>query len=192
MKFETKVKYQKTLEDGKTKKVTEPYLFDAVSFTEGEALATKEFEKMISGDFIISNMSPSNIAQVFRNPDGDRFFKTKVTFVDVDSDSGKEKKTVEYMLVEANNVKHAYEFLDECLSDMIAPYETPAISESPIMDVFEYNLQSVVEGITENTTNALNEVNAGIRESVKKFSQVNDQMKIGVDITPRDEWGNEK
>ena len=34
--FECKVKYERTLDDGKVKKVTEPYLVDALSFTEAE------------------------------------------------------------------------------------------------------------------------------------------------------------
>ena len=35
--FECKVKTEKTLEDGTQKKVTEPYLVDALNFTEAEA-----------------------------------------------------------------------------------------------------------------------------------------------------------
>ena len=34
--FECKVKYEKTMENGLTKKVSEPYLVDAISFTEAE------------------------------------------------------------------------------------------------------------------------------------------------------------
>ena len=34
--FECKVRYEKTLENGLVKKVTEPYLVDALSFTEAE------------------------------------------------------------------------------------------------------------------------------------------------------------
>ena len=40
--FETKVKYDKTMLDtGAIKSVTEPYLVDALSFTEAEARITK-------------------------------------------------------------------------------------------------------------------------------------------------------
>ena len=35
--FECKVSYEKMLENGMQKKVTEPYLVDALSFTEAEA-----------------------------------------------------------------------------------------------------------------------------------------------------------
>jgi hypothetical protein len=184
--FEVKVKYVKIDENGKEKKVTEPYLFDAVSFTEAEARAHEEFEKVIHSDFIITNISRSNISEIYGNSEGDRFHKATVTFINVDEESGKEKKSKHYMLVEANNVKHAYEFLEECLSDMIVPYETPAISESPIMDVFEYDLEEVAEKWEDPATEVFP------KEDVMKFSQVNKHAKIGVDIIPRDEWGNEK
>ena len=35
--FECKIRYEKTMENGMNKKVTEPYLVDALSFTEAEA-----------------------------------------------------------------------------------------------------------------------------------------------------------
>ena len=34
--FECKIKYEKTMENGLVKKVNEPYLVDALSFTEAE------------------------------------------------------------------------------------------------------------------------------------------------------------
>jgi len=148
--FECKVKYVKIDENGKEKKVTEPYLVDAVSFTEAEARIHTELEKMIHSDFIVTNISKSNISELFPNENGDRWFKAKTTFVTVDEESGKEKKSNNYMLVEANNVKDAYEFLTEGLSDMIVPFEIPSVVESPIMDVFPFFKDEVNEEIPEN------------------------------------------
>nr|WP_320118502.1 DUF4494 domain-containing protein [uncultured Marinifilum sp.] len=149
--FECKVKYVKVDEvSGKEKKVSEPYLVDAMSFTEAEARIHKELEQMISGEFNVTNISKSNVIELYPNENGDRWYKAKVSFVDVDEASGKEKKTNQYMLAEANNVKQAYEFLEECLSDMIVPFEIPAISESPIMDIFPFFSDEVNEEIPEN------------------------------------------
>ncbi len=148
--FECKVKYVKIDENGKEKKVTEPYLVDAVSFTEAEARIHTELEKMIHSDFIVTNISKSNISELFPNENGDRWFKAKTTFVTVDEESGKEKKSNNYMLVEANNVKDAYEYLTEGLSDMIVPFEIPSVTESPIMDVFPFFKDEVNEEIPEN------------------------------------------
>ena len=137
--FECKVKYVKTDEiSGKEKKVSESYLVDALSFTEAEARINKELEQMISGEFNVTNISKSNVIELYPNENGDRWFKAKVSFIDVDEASGKEKKANQYMLAQANNVKQAYEFLEECLSEMIVPYEIPSIAESPIFDVFPF------------------------------------------------------
>ena len=55
------------------------------------------------------------------------------------------------MLVTANNVKDAYDKLQESLSTMLVPYEIPAIQESPIIDIFPYDAdESVVNTIPEN------------------------------------------
>ena len=148
--FECKVKYVKVDENGKEKKVTEPYLVDAVSFTEAEARIHTELEKMIHGDFILTNISKSNIGELFPNENGDRWFKAKTTFVNLDEESGKEKKSNNYMLVEANNVKEAYDFLTEGLSDMIVPFEIPSVAESPILDVFPFFKDEVNEEIPAN------------------------------------------
>lgn len=149
--FECKVKYVKIDEvSGKEKKVSEPYLVDAVSFTEAEARIHKELEQMIGGEFNVTNISKSNVTELYPNENGDRWFKAKVSFVDVDEASGKEKKANQYMLTEANNVKQAYEFLEECLSTMIVPYEIPSITESPLMDVFPFFKDDLNEEIPEN------------------------------------------
>ena len=150
--FECKVKYVKIDENGKEKKVTEPYLVDAVSFTEAEARIHTELEKMIHSDFMVTGISKSNINELFPNENGACWFKAKTSFVTVDEESGKEKKSNSYMLVEANNVKDAYEFLTEGLSDMIVPFEIPSVTESPIMDVFPFFKDEVDEEISEIET----------------------------------------
>ena len=50
--FECRVKYDKMLENGMQKKVTEPYLVDALSFTEAEARIIEEVSPFISGEFL--------------------------------------------------------------------------------------------------------------------------------------------
>jgi len=137
--FEAKAKYTKIDEQsGKEKNVTETYLVDAMSLTEMESRMVKELEQVVSGEFKVISGKESNISEIYPNENGDRWFKAKVSFVDIDETSGKEKKTNNYMLVESNNVDEAYSFLTECLSDMIVPFEIPSISESKIIDVFQY------------------------------------------------------
>ena len=51
--FECKISYEKVLENGMQKKVTEPYLVDAISFTEAEARITEEVRPFISGGILL-------------------------------------------------------------------------------------------------------------------------------------------
>ena len=53
-----------------------------------------------------------------------------------DEESGKERKTNMYLLVQANDVKEAFENTISVMKGTMGDYTIPAISESPIMDVF--------------------------------------------------------
>lgn len=145
--FVSTVKYNKTDDDGNSKKVTELYLVDAVSFSETEARIYKELESVISGDFEISDISRSNFVDVFYYDDADVWYKCKVTYATVDEDSGKEKKVVQYMLVSAHNVKSAYERIQESLSTMLVPFEIPQITVSKFLEVFVYNGERIPENM---------------------------------------------
>lgn len=48
--FTCRISYEKVLENGLQKKVTEPYLVDALSFTEAEARIVEEIRPFISGN----------------------------------------------------------------------------------------------------------------------------------------------
>ena len=55
-----------------------------------------------------------------------------------DEESGKERKTNLYMLIQANDVKEAFENTEQVMQSSMGEYTIPAIAESPIMDVFHY------------------------------------------------------
>ncbi len=136
--FECKVKYEKIGNDGKAKMVSEPYLIDAVSFTEAESRIHKELEPYISGDFFVSTIKIANFSELIPNENGDRWFKCKTAFINFDEEKGIERRSNTYMLVQANNVKEAYDNVTVALKDTMADFEIPSIQESPIMDVFKY------------------------------------------------------
>ena len=54
--FECKVKTEKTLENGTQKKVTEPYLVDALNFTEAEARIIKEITPYCNGQLEVADI----------------------------------------------------------------------------------------------------------------------------------------
>ncbi len=144
--FECKVRYIKTDENtGKEKKVSEPYLVDAVSFTEAESRIYKELEQMIRGDFHVTNIRKAGYSDIFPSDNGDRWYKCKVSYVSVDEKAGKEKKIVSQMLVMAYNLKEAYDNLLKSLSGITIDFDVTGINESPVMDVFPYHLESDAE-----------------------------------------------
>ena len=150
--FICKAKYQKENDQGQIKNVTEPYLVDAFTYTEAESRIYEVLENMISGDFLIAQITKSNINEVFYFEGFDVWFKCKVIYHVTDGDSGKDQKITNYMLVSAENVKDAYDKLEESLRNMLVSYNIASISESPILEVFPYNSQEedVAEEIPAN------------------------------------------
>lgn len=142
--FMCKVKYQKEEENGKVKNVTEPYLVDAMSFTEAEARIYEELGSIIRGEFIVSGISKSRIIDIFHYDDSDVWYKCKVTY-SVEEESGKEKKIKNYMLVTASDVKQAYERIFESLNNMLVPFTVPEILETPIVEIFPYISEELKE-----------------------------------------------
>ena len=63
--FECKIRYEKVMENGMNKKVTEPYLVDALSFTEAEARIIEEITPFISGEFTVSDIKRANYSELF-------------------------------------------------------------------------------------------------------------------------------
>lgn len=150
--FQCKVKYQKLDEEGRQKFVTEPYLLDAVSFTEAESRAFEKLGEEIDGEFSVTNLSKTNFTEIVPNENADDWYKCKVAFVMLDEDSGKEKKVNNYFLVQANNVKEAVEGVEESLKEMLVPFEIPSVALTPIMEVWPYFSDDPNEKIPDNLT----------------------------------------
>ena len=139
--FECKVKYHKTDNSGKERKVTEPYLVEAVSFTDAEKRIHEKIIQYVSGEFEVTNISIARFSEIHPNENGDRWFKCKVSFITLDEERGLEKKTNTFILVEANTLLEAYEHLEEGLRGIVSDYSIPSIAESPILDIFPYEGQ---------------------------------------------------
>lgn len=136
--FECKVKYRKIDETGKQKVVTEPYLVDALSFTEAESRINAEMANYISEEFKVVNIKVANFSEIHPFENSDRWFRSKVSLLAYDEESGKERRSNIYLLIQANNVKEAYENTEQVMQNTMGEYSIPAISESPIVDVFPF------------------------------------------------------
>ena len=148
--FECKAKYQKMQENGSIAKVNEPYLVDALTFTEAESRFIKELSPYISGEFSVSAVKKTKISEIFYDESGDRYYLVKVNFITLDEKSGTEKRTPNFILVQASSFKNAYDNFEEGMKGTIADYEIASISETLLIDVFpmRYNLPADFEEAT--------------------------------------------
>ena len=134
--FECKVKYDKEIEGGMQKTVSEPYMVDALSFTEAESRILEEMRPFISGEFTVANIKRVKISELFFDESGDRWYKCKVNFISLDENSGIEKKTAQYMIVRATDIDDAKATLNDGMKGTMTDYQVEAITETKIMDVY--------------------------------------------------------
>ena len=140
--FECKVRYDKMQENGMVKKVNEPYLVDALTFTEAESRIVEEMKPFISGEYSISSEKKTKISEFFFNVGGDRYYQVKVNFITLDENSGVEKKTSTLILVQAADFDSALSNFKEGMKGTMADYEIASITETMLMDVFPAKLEN--------------------------------------------------
>ena len=143
--FETKVRYDKMHENGVIKKVTEPFLVDAFTFTEAEARIIEERTPFMSGEFSITAVKKTKISEIFFDETADRYYLAKVNFITLDEKTGVEKKSTTQILVQASNFAAALKRLNEGMAGTIADYEIGSITETMLMDVYPAQLGNFKE-----------------------------------------------
>ena len=138
--FECKIRYEKMMENGMIQKVTEPYLVDALSFTEAEARIIEEVTPFITGEFTVSDIKRANYSELFVSDEeaADRWFKCRLFFITLDEKSGAEKKTASFVLVQAADLRDAVRTRDEGMKGTMADYQIRAVTETAIVDVYPY------------------------------------------------------
>lgn len=141
--FECKVSYEKTLENGLTKKVAEPYVIDAMSYAEAEERIIEEMQPFMSGEFSISGIKEVNFSDIFFNEkdSADLWFKCKLSFITLDERTGAEKRSNCYMLVQASDIRDAIKCLDEQMKGTISDYIIASVTETKIVDVYPYKAE---------------------------------------------------
>ena len=146
--YEVKIQYQKTLEDGKEKKVTEQYVVEALSFTEAESRIIEEMTPFIDGDFDVVSEKIAPYNEIFLSDNyytDDKWFVSKVAFITIDEKTEKEKKQTFRYLVQAATSEIALDYTKEMLSHGMSDYRIDAVQDTPTLDVFlrEDNKDSV-------------------------------------------------
>jgi len=127
--FETKVRYDKTMEDGRDKKVTEQYVVEALSFSEAERRITEEMSHYVSGEFGVKAIKLATYSEA------------KLAFITLDEKTDKEKRTPVTYLVQAVSLDKARAYVKEVMEKTLIDYDVVSISETHCIDVFEHNNQ---------------------------------------------------
>lgn len=134
--IEVKVKYDKTLDNGSVKQVTEPIVIDAMTCTEAETKAVEYISSYIGGEYNIMSATKTKIAEAVHGEG--YWFKAKVAFITRD-DLGGEKRVPQYILFEATDFAEAYKMLEAwCNRDSIVDIEVESLALTKIVEVIEY------------------------------------------------------
>lgn len=139
---EVKIRHEKMTESGKTVKVTDPYLVDALSCTEAEARVIEEVTPYISGEYNVLNVGKTKIAEIFWNEGGDKFYKVKVNFITIDEKTAAEKRKASYILVQAVDFENALENFKDGMKGTMSDFEIESISETRYVDVFRFKVKT--------------------------------------------------
>lgn len=133
--FETKVSYNKVLETGTEKKVTETYIVDAMTCTEAEARCIEEVTPIVEGELSVKAVKTEKISEIFADSEGNKWYRCKVMFITLDEKSGIEKKSPSTMLVQAANFENAVNNLNDGMKGTMADWYIHTITETNIVDV---------------------------------------------------------
>lgn len=126
------------MDNGALKRVSEPYLLAAMTFTDAEARIYEELGAIIRGEFNVVGIMRTEIHDIFAYDDADVWYKCKVVYEAADADSEKAKKVTQNFLVSAGSVREAYDRIKESLSTLMVDFQIPSIIVSPIVEIFPY------------------------------------------------------
>ncbi|MBR8759260.1 DUF4494 domain-containing protein [Porphyromonas levii] len=139
--FICKITYEKEVNQaGKMRKVSEEYLVDAETFTDAEERMYKEMNSR--GAFIIDSVRKVRFYELFLDEQSERYYRCKVGFVTLDERLGVERKKYVQMMVQADSLEVAIEKLHDGMHDTLSDYELASVTETNIMDVFKYQIES--------------------------------------------------
>jgi hypothetical protein len=167
--YSCKIKYAKENDEGLLKQVTEAFLVDAISYTEAETRIYSIAEEILSREFVVTQITKTNISEVLKMEEADDWYKSKITYVANDDESGKEIKVTIYYLVCAENVKQAFEFIEEFMSSMLVPYQVPSITKTNIVEVFPFS--------EEDSTVADQQKDEQAKEEIESYISQDDESE---------------
>lgn len=157
--YQVKARLERVQDNGSQKMVSENYLVQAFSFGMAEDAIRNEIAPFTSGEFDIVAVARKNYSEIITDKFGiesridgearrilgqknasmeaDKWFKCKLNFITIDERSGKEKKTAQFFLVNANTALTAHELVDNFMRSSVSDYEVGQVDETNILEVFK-------------------------------------------------------
>lgn len=145
------MRYERQMEDGIQKMVTETYVVDAFTFGEAEEAITKEMTAFVSGEFNVKNITPANYGEIFfsDNANDDKWYKAKLTFITRDEKTGKDKRSNTNYLVQAGSFNAAVKNVEQVMGTTMVDYVIANIAETKIMDVYEHQAKTKKDEVND-------------------------------------------
>lgn len=81
--LECKVTYDRVANDGMLKKVTEPYIVKAVSFTDAETTIIDYITPFTSGDFLVKDIKRCKFTKIIMDKSSSRYYKCSLDYITV-------------------------------------------------------------------------------------------------------------
>lgn len=159
--FECKFKYNREDQNGGFTTVTEVYLIDAVSFTDAEARVYEEIGSNFR-EFVLLTVSKYRVHELVINEEGLTWYKCKVAITSLDEKAGKEKKLKQMILVNGNNLREAYDRVEDLFADSTSDYQILEIITTNIVEILPYhepepNLKPLAQALAEAEAEARTE-----------------------------------
>jgi len=107
--FETKIRVERTQEDGLKKSVMESFTVEAINWTDAEATITGEMAAY-GNKFEITDIKKAAYKEIYfsDSPQADKWYKCKVQFITLDEKTMKEKRSNVIYLVQARAEKTSF------------------------------------------------------------------------------------
>lgn len=179
--YEVGIKYNKELEDGTIKVVTELFLIDAISFTDAEFRAHEELKDLIKKGGEVHSMRKKQFTTITEGTDEQIFFEVKTEGIE---DGAKVQKGVQ--LIKGYTIEEA---IQEAKIDLEKEYKI-----CKVVTAKESSLQAYYPTLGTNVREnmALKGEKMGIDMNIRQIGRIQKDVKIEFLNTEEEEKGPEK
>jgi hypothetical protein len=133
--FSAKMRYRKDDENGKSKKMNELFLIEAVTITDAEAILNKYATENVKGSFIVGGINKTRFAKVIEDPTQQQyyFFTGKIEFKDV-TEGGKIKKSREQYVIISDSIEKAMKQMKTSFEKWVTDWEIVELKASKLVE----------------------------------------------------------